>query len=274
MTHPRTFASSPPPPPWRSPRRASLADPFKLKYRLHRDVRLRLRHGRARQGIFAKHGLDADVTLIGINTNIPPAIVSNSIQIGGPTSTVFLQAVDGGLDLVAVAGASVMDPGSQRRSPPSPAPASRSRKPKDFVGKKVGAPGIGAFLHVLVPQMADREGRGPKERELRRGDFPDHERRVEVGLGRRRADRRAVHHADHQGGQRRGRRALRRRTRAHRSDHLLCRDAQASPRRIPRSSRRSAIRSRRRRRSSIPTAKGRQRSRSRNSPRCRSSSCA
>src|ERR1700742_4560746 len=47
-------------------------------------------------GIFAKHGVDADMTLIGINTNIPPAIVSNSIQVGGPTSTVFLQAVDGG----------------------------------------------------------------------------------------------------------------------------------------------------------------------------------
>src|SRR5271168_2864231 len=45
------------------------------------------------EGIFAKHGIDADVTLIGINTNIPPAIVSDSIQIGGPTSPVFLQAV-------------------------------------------------------------------------------------------------------------------------------------------------------------------------------------
>ena len=38
------------------------------------------------EGIFAKHGLDVDMTLIGINTNIPPAIVSDSIQIGGPTS--------------------------------------------------------------------------------------------------------------------------------------------------------------------------------------------
>ena len=61
-------------------------------------------------GVFAKHGLDAEMTLIGINTNIPPAIASGSIDVGGPTSTVFLQAVDGGLDLVAIAGASVMDP--------------------------------------------------------------------------------------------------------------------------------------------------------------------
>src|SRR5580704_12976315 len=44
------------------------------------------------EGIFKKHGLDAEMVLIGINSNIPAAIVSNSIQIGGPTSTVFLQA--------------------------------------------------------------------------------------------------------------------------------------------------------------------------------------
>src|SRR3954468_21763689 len=64
------------------------------------------------EGIFKKHGLDAEMILIGINSNIPAAILSNSIQIGGPTSTVFLQAADGGLDLVAVAGASIMNPSS------------------------------------------------------------------------------------------------------------------------------------------------------------------
>src|SRR5450755_4638062 len=61
------------------------------------------------EGIFRKHGLDAEMVLIGINSNIPAAILSNSIQIGGPTSTVFLQAADGGLDLVAVAGSSIMN---------------------------------------------------------------------------------------------------------------------------------------------------------------------
>ena len=62
------------------------------------------------EGIFKKHGLDAEMVLIGINSNIPAAILSNSIQIGGPTSTVFLQAADGGLDLVAIGGATVMSP--------------------------------------------------------------------------------------------------------------------------------------------------------------------
>src|SRR5437868_11020594 len=64
------------------------------------------------EGIFKKHGLDAEMVPIGINSNIPAAILSGSIQIGGPTSTVFLQAADGGLDLVAVAGGTVMSPTS------------------------------------------------------------------------------------------------------------------------------------------------------------------
>jgi NitT/TauT family transport system substrate-binding protein len=62
------------------------------------------------EGVFKKHGIEAEMVLIGINSNIPAAILSNSIQIGGPTSTVFLQAADGGLDLVAIGGASVMSP--------------------------------------------------------------------------------------------------------------------------------------------------------------------
>jgi len=86
------------------------AEPFKLKIACTATSDCASAMVARDEGIFAKHGLDANVQLIGINTNIPPAIVSDSIQIGGPTATVFLQAVDGGLDLVAIDGASVMDP--------------------------------------------------------------------------------------------------------------------------------------------------------------------
>jgi NitT/TauT family transport system substrate-binding protein len=101
------------------------------------------------QGLFAKHGLDAKMILIGINSNIPAAILSDSIQIGGPTESVFLQAVDGGLDLVAVDGASRMDPISNQAIVAFARNGISLKEPKDFVGKKVGAPGIGAVLQVL-----------------------------------------------------------------------------------------------------------------------------
>ena len=56
------------------------------------------------EGIFQKHGLEATYTLITINPSIPPALLAGSLQIGIPTPTTFLQAVDGGLDLVVIAG--------------------------------------------------------------------------------------------------------------------------------------------------------------------------
>src|SRR6266481_8696021 len=114
------------------------------------------------EGIFRKHGLDAEMVLIGINSNIPAAILSNSIQIGGPTSTVFLQAADGGLDLVAVAGASVMNPTSNTNIAAFVRNGVAIKEPKDFVGKKVGAPGLGAFLHVLFVKWLVEKGVDPK----------------------------------------------------------------------------------------------------------------
>src|ERR1700709_2573071 len=114
------------------------------------------------EGIFKKHGLAAEMVLIGINSNIPAAILSNSIQIGGPTSTVFLQAADGGLDLVAVTGASIMNPVSNANITAFVRNGITINSPKDFVGKKVGAPGLGAFLHVLFVKWLVAKGVDPK----------------------------------------------------------------------------------------------------------------
>lgn len=113
-------------------------------------------------GIFKKNGLDVTMTLIGLNSNIPAALLSDSIQIGGPTPSVFLQAVDGGLDLVAVAGASSTSDKTFDTAGVVASPASGIKEPQDFVGKKVGAPGIGAFLHVLFAKWLIDNGIDPK----------------------------------------------------------------------------------------------------------------
>ncbi len=124
------------------------------------------------EGIFKKHGLDVEMMLIGINSNIPAAILSNSIQIGGPTSTVFLQAVDGGLDLVAIAGASIMNPTSNDAIAAFVRNGITIKEPKDFVGKKVGAPGLGAFLHVLFVKWLVEKGVDPKSVNFVEVTFP------------------------------------------------------------------------------------------------------
>jgi len=138
------------------------ADPFKLHIACTATSDCASAMVARDEGIFAKHGLDADMTLIGINTNIPPAIVSDSIQIGGPTSPVFLQAVSGGLDLLAVEGASVMDPVSNEAIVAMSRNGVTLHEAKDFIGKKVGAPGIGAFLQVLFVKWLMEKGVDPK----------------------------------------------------------------------------------------------------------------
>jgi len=124
------------------------------------------------EGIFKKHGLEVEMTPIGINSNVPAAILSNSIQIGGPTSTVFLQAVDGGLDLVAIAGASIMNPTSNSAITAFVRNGITIKEPKDFVGKKVGAPGLNAFLHVLFVKWLVEKGVDPKSVNFVEVTFP------------------------------------------------------------------------------------------------------
>lgn len=100
------------------------------------------------QGLFKKRGLDVEFKLVPLNSQLPAAIQSDSITFGGTTVSVFLQAVDGGLDHVAVAGSGVTWKGQDSFGAIVRADVPYA-KPDDFVGKKVGAPGIGAFLHVL-----------------------------------------------------------------------------------------------------------------------------
>jgi NitT/TauT family transport system substrate-binding protein len=114
-------------------------------------------------GLFTKNGIDAELVLIGLNSNIPAALMSDSIQIGGPTPSVFLQAVDGGLDLVAVGGASSTAKDTAETVAVVQRVGGGIKSPKDFEGKKVGAPGLGAFLHVLFRQWLIQNNVDPKK---------------------------------------------------------------------------------------------------------------
>ena len=100
-------------------------------------------------GIFARHGIDAELVFIGVSSNIPAALVSDSVQVGGTTMPVFLVAADAGLDLVGIAGGAVMGPAANQSAAAVERPDAGIATAQDFVGKKVAVPGIGAFLQIL-----------------------------------------------------------------------------------------------------------------------------
>ena len=102
----------------------------------------------AEKGIFAKHNIDPKMTKIPVVNNIPSAIVAGSIQIGMTTVPTLLQADDGGLNLVLVAGAA-------RHTKEHPFISLLVRngvnysKPSDIIGHKVGVPGINSVIDVM-----------------------------------------------------------------------------------------------------------------------------
>ena len=100
------------------------------------------------KGFFVKHNIDATPTKLPVVTNIPSAVLSGSIQIGMTTVPVLLQAVDGGLDFVLIAGAAHHTKGSPFISLMARKDV-KIEKPADIAGKKVGVPGINSVIDVV-----------------------------------------------------------------------------------------------------------------------------
>lgn len=111
----------------------------------------------AESGYFKNRGLDVEFQLIPLNSTMPAALQSGSIDLAGTTLPVFLQAVDSGLDLIAIAGSGITLPSDQNFGIVVKTDITIA-KPEDYAGKRIGVPGIGAFLHVLFQNWLIEKG--------------------------------------------------------------------------------------------------------------------
>lgn len=127
----------------------------------------------AEQGYFRKRALEVELKFIPINSTIPAALQADSLQIGGPTPSVFLQSVDGGLDHVVVAGAGVTSKALTGFGLVARA-GSGIRNAADCAGKKIGVPGLGAFLHVTFRGWLKSQGVDYKKVNFVEAAFPQH----------------------------------------------------------------------------------------------------
>ena len=109
------------------------------------------------QGFFTRRGLTVELQPIVLNSNIPAGIVAGSTDIGGTTTTVLLQAVDSGIDLVTVSGTNVTFKESKNSAIIARNEAGIAA-PADFVGKKIGVPGLGALAHVSLRNWLMQHG--------------------------------------------------------------------------------------------------------------------
>lgn len=125
------------------------------------------------EGLFARRKLVVEPKFIPLNSTIPAALQSDSLQMGGPTPSVFLQAVDGGLDHVVVAGG-----GQTSKSMTGIGLVARAgagiKTAADCVGKKIGVPGLGAFLHVSFRAWLKQAGVDWRKVSFVEAAFPQH----------------------------------------------------------------------------------------------------
>lgn len=125
------------------------------------------------EGYFSRRGLDVEPKFIPLNPSIPAAIQSDSLQMGGPTPSVYLQAVDGGLDHVVVGGG-----GMTSRSMTGVGFVARAgsgiKTAQDCIGKKIGVPGLGAYLHVGFRAWLKSNGVDYNKVSFIEASFPQH----------------------------------------------------------------------------------------------------
>lgn len=123
------------------------------------------------KGFFEKRDLDVTLTKVAIISNIPAALMSGSLNIGVSTPTVLIDAVDGGLDLGAIAGGT--------RFVKNPAIFSvvvrngvTVKSAKDLEGKRVGVPGMRSIADVLLRKWLLDQGVQPSKVNLVEASFP------------------------------------------------------------------------------------------------------
>jgi NitT/TauT family transport system substrate-binding protein len=109
------------------------------------------------KGCFEKRDLDVSLIRIPVVSNIPPALVAGSLQIGMSTATVLLQAVDGGIELNVVAGATRMVKGNPTLSLVV-RKETEIKNAADVKGKKIGVPGINSVADVMFRKWLKNNG--------------------------------------------------------------------------------------------------------------------
>lgn len=127
----------------------------------------------AEEGLFRKRQLDVELKFIPLNSTIPAAVQADSLQIGGPTPSVFLQSVDGGLDHVVLGGGGVTSKSITGFGLVARA-GSGIRSAPDCLGKKIGVPGLGAFLHVTFRAWLKSQGVDYRKVNFIEAAFPQH----------------------------------------------------------------------------------------------------
>ncbi|SOC82337.1 NitT/TauT family transport system substrate-binding protein [Ensifer adhaerens] len=104
------------------------------------------------QGMFERNGLDVQFLPTGSNQTLIASLVAGTHQIVSVSPTVLLQAVDSGIDLVAVSNCGVSSLRTAKNVGLAVHDGVSIPTPEDIKGKKIGTPSVGGTLDILFRQ--------------------------------------------------------------------------------------------------------------------------
>ena len=111
-------------------------------------------------GLFTRHGLDVAIQIVKEGSTAVAGLVSGDFQVAAPTGTVFLQAVDSGLDLL------VLTPQFVFPTPTAIGVLARVGGPihgaADIMGRRIGVPGRGGLQDVLTHEWLQQSHVSPE----------------------------------------------------------------------------------------------------------------
>ncbi|MBF2714140.1 ABC transporter substrate-binding protein [Agrobacterium vitis] len=131
-------------------------------------------------GIFAANGISYEHLLIGLDPNVPPALLAGSIDIGVCTVSTILQAAENGLDIVIVGGAAV----SNKNKPDYGIVVRKGggvSRVEDLAGKTIGVPGLGAVFDVILRAWLSQKGIDVKKVKIVEATFPTQLDQIKAG---------------------------------------------------------------------------------------------
>jgi hypothetical protein len=131
-------------------------------------------------GCFAANGIAAQFTRIPVTTNIPAALIADTLQIGANTATLFLPAVENGLDLVAIAGGTHLLKGNETLSLVTGKQLT-VKSGADVIGKRIGVPGINSVADVVFRKWLKNEGVDPSKVRIVETPFPQMKDLIKAG---------------------------------------------------------------------------------------------
>lgn len=123
-----------------------------------------------KEGLFEKRGLDVQMNIMAVSSNVPAALVSGSADLGVVTLPTLLPAIENGLDLVTFVGGTITD--ENFITSVMVRPDSDIKSAKDLEGKKIGVPGIGAFVNALFNEWMTVKGADYKKVTFVEVSFP------------------------------------------------------------------------------------------------------